>query len=60
MNEQNLLSLPQAAALRSVSKQAMLYAVKAGRLPAQRVGKLWIVTKEAVEALEIKKFKKNP
>ena len=59
MNEQDLLTLPQAASLRGVTKQAMLNAVKTNRLKAFRLGRWWLVNRDDVEALELKNDRKN-
>ena len=59
MNEHDLLTLPQAASLRGVTKQAMLNAVKTNRLAAFRLGRWWLVNRQDVEALELKNDRKN-
>lgn len=45
-----VLTLPQAAALLGVTREGVWKMVKTGRLPATRVGHVWLVSRFDVEA----------
>jgi excisionase family DNA binding protein len=45
-----LLTIPQAAALLGMHRAAAFRAVQAGRLPAVRVGGVWVLRRADVEA----------
>ena len=46
------LTVPEAAAELGVSRQRVGQIIQAGRLPAERVGRIWLVPLAAVEAVK--------
>lgn len=57
--EEKLLTLPEVAELLGVSRVAVYGAVKAGKLPARRVGKLWVVRESDVRAYEPRAYPRD-
>lgn len=49
----DLLTIPQAAAVLNMHRAAVFRAVKAGRLPAVKVGGIWVLRRAAVEAYRV-------
>lgn len=49
----DLLTLPQAATALGMDRSAVFRVVKAGKLPAVRIGRDWLVTRADVEAYRV-------
>jgi hypothetical protein len=47
----DLLGVTEIAAMRDISRQAVLKMIESGRLPARRVHTTWVVRRAVVEAL---------
>ncbi len=51
MDDKNLLTIPEAAKLIGISRISTYRAVKAGKIPAKRVGRFYLIRKEAILSL---------
>ena len=49
MENEELISLSEAAAVSGMSRQHLSRLIRKGKLPATRVGKVWVTTRAAVE-----------
>ena len=50
-----MLSVREAAAILGVNEQRVRQLIKAGRLTAQKVGKLWVIQERALERVKVRK-----
>jgi excisionase family DNA binding protein len=60
MNTLNLMTVPEVAALKGVTRTAVLYAIQDGRLEATRVGRNWVVLREAADAYTPRAYRRKP
>jgi excisionase family DNA binding protein len=59
--ERDLLTIPEVAAMAGVSRVAVLYAIRAGRLPgAFRLGRTWAVPRAAAEGYRPRAYRRRP
>ena len=49
MENEELISLSEAAVISAMSRQHLSRLIRKGKLPATRVGKVWVTTRAAVE-----------
>lgn len=56
----DLLTVPEVAALKGVTRTAILYAIQDGRLEAVRVGRSWIVARGALDAYTPRGYRRKP
>lgn len=55
----DLLTVPEVAALKGVTRTAVMYAIQDGRVPAVRVGRNWVVTRADAEAYAPRPYRRK-
>lgn len=60
LKEGDLLTVPEAAAEKGVTRTAILYAIQDGRIEALRVGRNWVVQRSALAAYQPRAYRRRP
>lgn len=56
----NLLTVPEVAREKGVSRTAVLIAVSEGRIPAVRAGRIWLIRRADADAYAPRAYRRRP
>ena len=56
----NLINAKEAAELLGVSDQTVINWIRDGRIPAQKVGRVWVISEDSLESVERPKVGRPP